>query len=239
MKERPILFQGAMVRALLAGTKTQTRRLLKPQPELAIIGDRAADALRKLQDAGIAPKGEQPRWRWDGCFYPRWPNSLHDLSPYGVPGDRLWVRETFKIRDYSCDEEPQEDGHECRDHCKQTYVYYRATPRVGYRPKPDGARITYLDESTLLTEWYERDWRPSIYLPRWASRITLEVTEVRVQRLQEISEEDARAEGVDWSMHGRSGRDNFRDLWDAINGKRAPWSSNPWLWVISFKRLTP
>jgi hypothetical protein len=188
MKERPILFSGPMVRAILAGRKTQTRRVvadLNPTlAESAASGSQIANALR---------------------------------CPYGAPGDRLWVRETWAAQRALDKLPPQmiEAG---------AWVEYAAGPGGGI-----------LDRGK---------WRPSIFMPRWASRILLEVTAVRVERLQDISETDAEAEGVDAvsmadvprqaTMNRRA---DFKQLWDSINAKRAPWASNPWVWVVEFKRL--
>lgn len=180
MKERPILFNGEMVRAILAGRKTQTRRAVKPQP---VEGCWMGGPRNGVWDerTGMAWFGQT--WR----------------CPCGVSGDCLWVRETW-----CSDPEPSQPERVC----------YRATAG---------------DESFIR-------WKPAIHMPRWASRITLEIAEVRVQRLQDISEEDARAEGVE---NVYCARDCFADLWDSINGKRAPWSSNPWVWAISFRKVEP
>lgn len=192
MKERPILFSAPMVRAILAGTKTQTRRVVRGPIEY------------------LGPSGGQDdlsSWGWffDGeeqhgyMVLARGMNERFDNGcisipcPYGVPGDRLWVRETWR------GEGPGS-------------VKYRA----------DGDDVGSLK------------WRPSIFMPRWASRIDLEVTEVRVQRVQEITREDAIAEGV--TTHDVFG---FMRLWDSINGKRAPWASYPWVWALTFKRVRP
>lgn len=197
MKERGILFQGPLVRALLAGTKTQTRRLPKPPMTMTDRG-------------GIAWRGCAYGMRTDGSPYL---DELLKRCPYGVPGDRLWVRETWDAPPGSTE---------------RAEVAYRAD----YERDPDGAK-----------------WRSSMYMPRWASRITLEVTEVRVQRLQEITEEDARAEGVttgpqQGQLNGKPAtllptthRQAFIWLWDAINGERASWVSNPWVWCVTFKRV--
>ena len=189
MKERPILFSAPMVRALLAGTKTQTRRIIKPQ-HLAFFNQDAA--------AMLSDWNERP-------------------LPYGQPGDRLWVRETF--------------GHfERNQHFKPgCNVYYRA------------------DGNCLELE----PWRPSIHMPRWASRITLEITSVRVERLQEISIEDAKAEGA-WGpddsivqkvadyfgtdIFSANPRKAFQMLWESINGPDS-WAANPWVWAIEFRRV--
>lgn len=178
MSEKPIIFSGPMVRAILAGTKTQTRRV-------------------------------DPKAVFDA-----------DLARY-QPGDRLWVRETWK-RDAWCGRIIAVDGtikdlglvsiHYAADASEQCRRY-TATP-----PEPSD------------------HWRPSIFMPRWASRITLEVTDVRAQRLQEISAEDAKAEG----MESCTPYDQFRALWDSINGKRTgcAWGDNPWVWAYTFRRLT-
>ena len=185
MKERPILMAGEMVRATLAGRKTQTRRVIKPQPELA-------------------PDGKwdwKPRGKWAGAIGK---NGQHNLRcPYGQPGDVLWVRECFSPYLY-------------RDGC-----WYWA----------DGNVAAY--DATKP--------KPSIYMPRWASRILLEVVDVRVERVQEISEEDAMAEGVEWKEYAglanKTAKKLFRTLWDKINGKKHPWKSNPWVWRVEFKMV--
>ena len=199
MKERPILFSGPMVRAILAGTKTQTRRLVRlPAHDWAL--------------SGI-------------------PEFLA-VGPFGARGDRLWVREAWQVdapRDGSwADTMFYGDRISPLDWIPERY---RTPAHVLHRATwDDGTRSTAL--------W----WRPSIHMPRWASRLTLEVTEVRVQRLQDISEEDAKAEGVEmidgdptppewWSY-----RQEFGHLWDSLNAKRAPWDSNPWVWAVSFRR---
>lgn len=205
MGERPILFSAPMVRALLSGAKTQTRRVVKPQPQ--ILGDRTM-----FQGAMIL---DEAALRTTFC-------------PFGAPGDRLWVRETWAPHEPRTPNQPR--------------VHYRA----------DHPDWTTGDGGDI-----ER-WRPSIYLPRWASRITLEVTGVRVERLQAISEEDAKAEGVerfgDGTFHNylckleqpcedefcpaSEARESFRSLWESINGADS-WALNPWVWALMFKRVTP
>ena len=203
MKDRPILFSGAMVRALLAGTKTQTRRPLRDgtwwTPEHGVI---------RMAPAGLACTG------------------IASVScPYGAPGDRLWVRETWM--------DLQGTGVEVRTGDRSRYAYGADTPAGSYG-----------DEQRKL---YGLKWRPSIHRPRAASRITLDVVGVRVERLREISEEDAISEGIErtnsgfWSTHGRSPdgtynpRTSFRTLWESINGPGS-WDANPWVWVVEFKR---
>ena len=204
MTERPILFSGPMVRAILDGRKTVTRRLVK-------------DAAGAFWDhPGYLPTVVDGRVRWH-CVDTGaevGPGSPMPTSPYGVPGDRLWVRETFCLRD--------------PDHHPERGYWYAATDDV------DNPR-----------------WTPSIHMPRRASRLTLDVTEVRVERLNAINEGDAISEGIDARCdHGCSSlcgcamcieggcptaTSKFEELWDAINGKRAPWSSNPWVWVVGFE----
>lgn len=179
LKERPILFSGPMVRAILAGTKTQTRRLVKA---------------RALE------------WLGPDMFTPEYvADPANGLCPYGVPGDRLWVRETW-----------QEN-----------------TPPSGYIYRADD-----------VAGHIDTGWRPSIFMPRAACRIRLEVTDLRVQRLQDISEEDAKAEGVALTETVRearvwhaSHRAAFAGLWEILNAKRAPWDSNPWTWAITFRQV--
>lgn len=208
MTERPIIFSGPMVRAILAGRKTVTRRVVK---------------LPKWADSSQGIEVEQ--LHGDG---PPWPVAISretgcpvDLDcPYGQPGDRLWVRETWTHD--APDIETARAAYEDALLGGMTYgPYYRATECA-----PD-----------TLT------WRPSIHMPRWASRITLEVMSVRVERLQEISEADAHAEGATWADnrpghdYPKTKREAFSALWDSINGKSHPWSSNPWVWRVEFKRV--
>ncbi|MDC8446071.1 MAG: hypothetical protein LV471_09135 [Nitrosomonas sp.] len=185
-KERPILFSVPMVRAILDGRKTQTRRVVKPQPLFV------ADPNVPFKTASCDPKGII------NC-------------PYGKPCDRLWVRETFAIID-------DESGY------GSAYIEYKASC-----DKPE--RII---------------WKPSIHMPRWASRILLEVTNVRVDKLRDISEEDAMAEGyISTAIVNDAGDDYtgeyaaeaFRTLWKSpINGQGS-WDLNPWVWVVEFKVL--
>ncbi len=221
MKTRPILMNGPMVRAVLSGQKTQTRRLVKGIVEDVRKGDWYAD--RRLVHKPTCQLGFCETVD-DGVLacggYDLEPNGAGIRSPYGQPGDRLWVRETWGL----FDTEPK-DGPE------KAKVFYRAT---------DGDR----DELRYQL------WRPSIHMPRWASRITLEVASVRVERLQDITEADAIAEGVErltdddgWRCYlGECGGytnalTSFRSLWESINGPGS-WAANPWVWRVEFKRVT-
>ncbi len=199
MKERPILFKGEMVRAVLNGSKTQTRRTVKPQPETTHEGD--------------------PYWHIGGYRVWAYRSACDDilrkggdplLCPYGRDGDHLYVRETFaKIMG-------------------QSGVWietdYHATYKHGDR----------LGDSLGV----KKKWTPSIHMPRWASRITLEITDVRVERLQEISRGDAMAEGCPFPnmAKGDDPRQWYADLWKKINGADS-WDANPWVWVIEFRKL--
>lgn len=187
IKESPILFSRPMVRAILDGRKTQTRRVVKPQLEFGV----GRCPYSPTCWAVLADKG-------GGC-------SCKPVKPPYQPGMRLWVRETWAATDETINETPG--------------VVYLATD-------PDWSSM----------EGFR--WRPSIFMPRSASRITLQVTDVRVERVQAISEADAKAEGVTPLaidvQPGHAFRERFRDLWDSINGN---WNQNPWVWVVSFQRV--
>jgi hypothetical protein len=210
-----------MVRAILAGKKHQTRRIAKEQPkELpGLYGDRYNHT---RQWTYWLPDNRMDKARTFRC-------------PYGDVGDRLWVRETWAV-DASLDEVKPSD----------------LSPEIDLEHVADGSR-------TVGRESYERGrLRPSIFMPRWASRLTLQVTEVRLERVQEISEYDAQAEGIvsvpipadeyaperiGWMVFPDDGvstlsaspRDVYERLWDSINGDRAPWSSDPFVWALTFE----
>lgn len=209
MKERGMIFNGEMVRAILDGRKTQTRRIVNPQPELT-------------KGSGFS---------WKGYLYGSGSNDRetnrnfsHIKCPFGKPGDRIWVRETYQgpLFDYEHMESYLEDSSKFE---KPDFCVYRADGK----PAP---------------EFYDADdnlhcgWSPSIHMPRWASRITLEITDVRVEKLASVSEEDAGKEGypADPSPFGGS-TDKwlwFRQLWDGIYPEQS-FKHNPWVWVIEFK----
>lgn len=200
MKERPIIFSAPMVRAILSGAKTQTRRVMKVRCHSICEGD----------DGKLWPWSEDAELAedfWHPC-------------PFGQPGDRLWVRETWK-------------------HIEGGAIY-----------DASGGTIDAFDPETI----YRADrpnrygpWMSPIHMPRWASRITLEITDVRVERLQDISEADAVAEGCKpirpelvqdglIVRPGRSAVEEFRLVWEQIHGGGS-WEKNPWVWVIEFKKL--
>lgn len=217
MRERPILFQGAMVRALLAGTKTQTRRVCKAA-ELF-------DGTEYRDDDG-----------WPLTYDEGTDSEIRAGTPYGHAGDRLWVREAW-----------------------QTVATYDDLPP---RELPQTAPVRYLADDGTRDGIRARSWgktRPPMFMPRWMCRTELQLTEVRVQRLQDISEADAWAEGCtrglpdevggffpaeepDPSGIGARGWDNavdwYADLWESINGSGS-WEANPWVWAVSFTRLQP
>lgn len=225
MKERPIMFKAEMVRAMLEGRKTQTRRPVKPQPPKHV--------------AGLRPYYGQPN-RWIDAE-----GSNYEIKcPFGVPGDRLWVRETWK------------------DFFKRTPENNGCSYLADY-----GYRLDLVSNEQARLNW---KWRSAMFMPRWASRITLEIVSVRVDRVQSITEEDAIAEGVDAvSMADvprqatMSRRSDFAQLWDRLylkspkhirrrkssskptdrfDATHAPnsplaWALNPWVWVVEFQQV--
>lgn len=232
--ERPILFSAPMVRALLDGSKTQTRRLYKVRKHPDIGCEMAASELTQERQ-----------------------HVIDRICPYGQPGDRLWVRETFALSVVDPDGLSPQDDPENWD------VIYRADPEQpsGGWTDANGKRI-------------EAPWKPSIHMPRWASRIDLEITSVRVERLNDISEADADAEGCErldservtfdpelcdrcggTRLHRALGPNGgviedvdcvecdtyakrYKHLWESINGAGS-WALNPWVWVVEFKRVNP
>ena len=209
MKEHPILFSCEMVKAILDGQKTMTRRVVKPQPPT-----RVTDI--------ISLCGE-----WLSAYPNRKaikPFEYKTVCPYGVHGDRLWVRETWNVFTVGWDD-------------------YNGGWEIGYQyeeiPKklPEHCNIVY-----AASHADDGPFRPSIHMPRWASRITLEIASIRVERLQDISEEDAQEEGIitDPKLWDACYIDGFIRLWDSINAARGfSWERNPWVWVIEFKKLKP
>lgn len=220
MKERPIIFNDEMVRAILSGTKTMTRRPVKGV----------------MPDNGLWLK--KPTKTRSGITTHVMDAPKHGLCPFGSIGDRIWVREAFSTlgnedgcpidwNDHLVKEGGQDAARIYRASCEQkpwNYGLWSIPDDAFWKPHTDDMQ-------------YEGSWTPSIHMPRWASRITLEITDVRVERLQDITEEDARAEGVTLSNPKiLSHRDEFRQLWGDIYGCDG-WRSNPWVWVIAFRRV--
>ena len=199
--EHPILFSTDMVKAILEGRKTQTRRV------------------NKLEGLD----GDSPYYETrEGDLVP-----INDMCPYGQVGDSLWVRETWgSLGWHQGDEIPI---HKIGDD-DVIYLQEIIEKCPDFQWMGDDEDIEYREDGREKTHW-----KPSIFLPRKYSRITLEITEIRVQRLQEISPNDCRDEGVEPFLYTI----NYRKLWDSINGKKYPWESNPWVWAISFKVLVP
>jgi hypothetical protein len=233
IKERPILFNAEMVRAILDGRKSQTRRVVKPQPsfpfgvkQIVLVDDPwHNDAFVGTPAEGMM--GDGPREKQFHCedYAGNLVARFDATCPYGQPGDRLWVKETWQhLHNDGSPLERLPDWEKTPVHC-----FYRA------------------DESDPTALPVSGKWRPSIHMPRWASRITLEITEVRAERVQEISEGDAKAEGcglgctVKSERFGRymsAGQYAFAELWDSINANRGlGWEANPWVWVIGFRKL--
>jgi len=211
MKERPILFSAPMVRAILEGRKTATRRVVKPQP--------ASGA--HWQPIVLSGYGG-----WvDGHGSPL-------RCPYGQPGDRLWVRETWQYFGFS------DEGEPCICYLAD---HGREWPHVP-QPEADKVDCIWADLSdpgnfSISGRACDNRWRPSIHMPHWANRITLEITGVRLERLQDISADDAWSEGIPHSPDVNPIHE-FEGLWTSINGDRS-WNANPWVWVVEFKRVSP
>jgi hypothetical protein len=240
MKERPILFSGPMVRAILGERKSQTRRVLKDPNGYA-----PEHPMSIHQMPYVYPAADSGFVFWDSQH----PEGLAEFTkeqyknglrcPYGAPGESLWVRETWRTSKQYDDTKPSEIP-------PDSSLWYIA----------DHYSVRYLGKRPGKT-------RPSIFMPRWASRITLEVTGVRVEQVQSITEEDATAEGMcyaaggccEWcngsrynhtwpsgcphcGATGHTHRYHFQQLWDRLNAKRGySWEVNPWVWVVEFRRL--
>ncbi len=213
IKERPILFSAPMVRAILSGQKTVTRREVKKKAALDCLA------------AGFEP-----------AFLALPGNA--DLCPYGKVGDQLWVRETWYC-----------------DHFEVMHGPYLKPDDLDIGEALNDGTLVYAADGLAPYEQEQPTWKPSIHMPRWVSRILLEITDVRVERLQDIIEEQAKAEGVRLMRDGSdtwvsrespgnlvtpwpTAKEAFRDLWESINGAGA-WNANPWVWVVEFKHVTP
>jgi len=236
-KERPILFKLPMVQAILAGNKTQTRRVVnfplsrsEYEPSIWQTQQKIKKDVKNKDGKTIVKKGEF-------AFMSMTIEGVLSLCPYGQVGDKLWVRETWQHANFPCDY-----------YTESVPVFYRAD----YKDDPHG----YDGEKS--PEGKYRHWKPSIFMPRAASRILLEITNVRVERLRDISEQDAIAEGIkpikitcsrdgektaykayDWpneNITKNNPIDSYFSLWQSINGRESL-DANPWVWVIEFKRV--
>lgn len=220
MKEHPILFSTPMVRAILGGRKTQTRRVLNPQPSRHHWEKLPGHVLHKSMletSKGLCAKfyhsipGNTDEWEWV-------------RSPFGSAGDLLWVRETWSpwLNDEGAENFTRLIKFKADDH----------TIPVPFE------KIDWFEERSAYG-WHDR---PSIHMPKWVCRIWLKVTGVRVEPLQDISHDDAIAEGVDTKFSSEKNlpvpTDQFKDLWESINADRGySWASNPWVWVVEFERV--
>ncbi len=214
MKERPIIMTGHSVRAILDGRKTQTRRIVSKD-----IGPLHGDPVQFMEPHELAFWSSDPE---------KSPHVMVSV-PFHV-GDRLWVRESVALGPACNDPNPEDED--------DWHVFYRATEDDG-RPWLLGT-----DENTVEVK---PPWKSPLFMPRWASRLTLVVVEVGVERVNAISWADIKAEGVDCPEHDGPGtfcvsechaaRAHFAKAWNDVNGKRAPWSNNPWVWVVTFRRV--
>ncbi|EDA1104553.1 hypothetical protein F9W36_20160 [Salmonella enterica subsp. diarizonae] len=205
MKERGMIFNAEMVRAILDGRKTQTRRVLgtyqdavKFCPEWDVNGKQIFIVLGEKDHTGMNPV------------------ITAIPCPFGQPGDRIWVRETFRVHSRATD---------------VATLVYRASVRNSWTEQTHRVPVAVCNKPATPEKW-----TPSIHMPRWSSRITLEITDVRVERLNSITESDAEAEGVTDTGFGDLLVDGFRYLWKSIYGDDS-WQANPWVWVIEFKRV--
>lgn len=253
MREKPIIFSAPMVRAILKGQKTQTRRIIKPP-----ITDKIGNLLKLLKPC----RRKKYEFMGDGK------GNEVNLKPLMFPEDHLWVKETWA--DVNTPDGPaicyRADGdyRSWHEFSKKFGPDYGAGPSMDYDAYPGDYSMWW--EDLLSKDEHKEEgynWRPSIHMFRWASRIDLHVNAVRIERLQDISEEDAISEGISkitkdngriwkygipdsdglpgndnygwsWQEWGPDPKEVFKRLWDSINGKKHPWASNPWVWIIEF-----
>ncbi len=252
MKERPILFSGPMVRAILAGSKTQTRRVVKGVPSWDHYGRDIMDwGLSGIHQGDFGEMAGTDRWFLDVQTEVDDCNRREIRCPYGAPGDRLWVREAWRLHERFSD---------------VARIVYAASQHTSWTEMHEDFPVALAGDRQPTT-----GFKPSIHMPRWASRLTLEIADVRVERLQAISKAEARAEGVEppeteredrdrsicpmcggTGLHGALGENlgvmevdcttcdtpakRYRHLWEHINGPGS-WDANPWVWVIEFQRV--
>ncbi|HDZ0689330.1 TPA: hypothetical protein RRT57_001802 [Klebsiella pneumoniae] len=226
MTERGMIFNGEMVRALLSGRKTQTRRIIKD----CTVG---RDQISKFI---------QIEKKFIGCYPEDVPELIRECCPYGIPGDRIWVREAFRVHSRATD---------------VATLVYKASERNSWTEQTHRVPVAVCNKPATPEKW-----TPSLHMPRWASRILLEITDVRVERLNAISPEDAESEGLERTNFTGFGDEPglpsypepdvyfdplkkqwkeyppeaFAGLWESIYGEGS-WLANPWVWVIEFKRV--
>lgn len=213
MKERGMIFNAEMVRALLDGRKTQTRRIMKVQPESNQLGLLLITDSTKHSDIG--------KYHWaESNATGNHVRSKLFLCPFGAVGDRIWVREGFFPAPLEMQSEPPR----------------KTMWNIAYRDGMQMEKLAPAEYNPTIYN-YER-WTPSIHMPRWASRILLEITDVRVERLKSISDRDALREGCSAAdmKSGDCVADVFARLWASIYGSDS-WNANPWVWVIEFTRV--
>lgn len=210
MKERGMIFNGEMVRAILDGRKTQTRRPIK---------------WKQTRFTEVAERDDGSLWPWaEDCERG---GDIWFTCPFGEVGDRIWVRETFRVHSRATD---------------VATLVYRASVRNSWTEQTHRVPVAVCNKPATPEKW-----TPSIHMPRWASRITLEITDVRVERLNNISYDDAISEGIkqEWTCidpglgsyaHKNDVQDDYETLWKSIYGTDS-WQANPWVWVIEFKRV--
>lgn len=233
MTDRSIIFSGEMVRALLAGRKTQTRRALKPQPSFPKV------------EAGFRAKEHRHGWDWVKNGAEPWPLKRIDL-PFAA-GDRLWVQEGWKPGAWRASGAVAIDYRASPEETHTPWCPYNASlaemEKWAEEAIAGGAQDTGMGDLVWPAGKSPLRWRPSIHMPRWASRLTLTVTDVRVQRVRKISPRDVLCEGVDVPEHHRGelhdphrwAPDHFRPLWDSLNAKRGyGWDANPWVAALTF-----
>jgi hypothetical protein len=216
MKERPILFSGEMVKAILDGRKTQTRRVIKGRFNIVTFPDGNKLPVKIDDNDKMAED--------------------YIKCPYGQIGDRLWVRETFKYQNFS-------EGYDNGIQQGGDHDFAFGFAQIEYRDGVRKIEIELDEEDLNIRKPVIDKWYPSIHMPRWASRINLEITNIRIERLQDITEEDSQAEGVEYYGEidytiGNTYKIIFRRLWDSINLKRGfGWNVNPFVWVVEFRRI--
>ncbi|EPM0570771.1 hypothetical protein WJB81_000864 [Klebsiella aerogenes] len=222
MTERGMIFNGEMVRAILDGRKTQTRRIMKNQPEHSGLG------LRRVIDSKNGSDDGKYFWSLsDACGLKIRSKSF--TCPFGSVGDRIWVREAFRVHSRATD---------------VATLVYKASERNSWTEQTHRVPVSVCNKPATPEKW-----TPSLHMPRWASRLLLEITDVRVERLREISQADAEAEGVGklkkgfwknyqpgWTEFQLTARGSFATLWKSIYGDES-WYADPWVWVIEFKRI--